>query len=158
MLTYAQNYLQLRQGGRTLAPVLAVYYLTTHCNLNCAYCEDFGARRNPEAVEIPDLEQVLQILGVIRTGMARLWLTGGEPLLVPHLPELLSRSRTELKFRAITLILNGTLLADRLDILPHLDRLVISLDSLETQTLDAINLTPLPKDEVLNAIERAALR
>ena len=46
MRTYLQNLARLSRGDFTLAPRLAVYYVTLQCNLNCAYCEDFGSQRN----------------------------------------------------------------------------------------------------------------
>src|SRR5512134_1935381 len=101
MFTYLRNLLRLKRGDFTLSPRLAVYYVTMQCNLNCTYCEDFGARRNHAVTPAPALEDAKKILAVIRTGIDRLWLTGGEPLMVPHLPELLAYARDELKFREI---------------------------------------------------------
>jgi len=156
MLTYSRNLLKLARGQRDLHPRLAMYYVTTHCNLNCAYCEDFGAQRNETAIAPPGLETAQQILRVIRSGIPCLWLTGGEPLLVPYLPELLELARRELKFREITLISNGTLLFQRPEIFPQLDRLVISLDSSDPMALAAVNL-PLPSAEaVIHSVKLAA--
>lgn len=155
MPAYARNLLKIARGQRDLHPRLAMYYVTTHCNLNCAYCEDFGARRNPTLGAAPGLDAAKKILRVIRNGVARLWLTGGEPLLVPYLPELLDYARGELKFREITLITNGTLLSQQLEILPRLDRLVISLDSSDPLALAAVNL-PLPYAEAVIAAARQA--
>ena len=156
MPPYLRNLRKRAQHERTLEPLVAVYYVTTQCNLNCAYCEDFGARRNPQAEPFPTIAQVRKILTVIRSGVSRLWLTGGEPLLAPHLPDLLRVARHELKFRSLSLISNGTLLSQRLDILEDLDQLVISLDSVDSGALDQINLTPLPVQEVQTGLERAA--
>lgn len=156
MFPYFQNLFKLARRERTLSPLVAVYYVTTQCNLNCAYCEDFGARRNPQAEPFPDLEVVQKILKVIRSGVPRLWLTGGEPFLAPHLPDLLRIANKDLRFREITLISNGTLLSQKLELLKYLDRLVISLDSIDPGALDRINLTPLPIKEVRVNIERAA--
>lgn len=156
MNPYFQNLYKRYRKERTLDPLVAVYYPTTHCNLNCAYCEDFGARRNSQAEPVPAMEDVRKILSVIRSGISRLWLTGGEPLLAPHLLDLLRYARQDLKFREITLISNGTLLEQRLEILLFLDRLVVSLDSVDSNSLDQINLTPLPVKDVLTGIERAA--
>jgi MoaA/NifB/PqqE/SkfB family radical SAM enzyme len=97
-----------------------------------------------------------KILGVIRSGVPRLWLTGGEPFLAPHLPDILQIAREELKFNEITLISNGTLLSQHLKPLKYLDRLVISLDSVNEGVLDQINLTPFPIQDILTSIERAA--
>ncbi|MGE5463299.1 MAG: radical SAM protein, partial [Syntrophothermus sp.] len=129
MRTYLQNLVRLTRGDSTLWPRLAVYYVTLQCNLNCAYCEDFGSRRNHLVTPNPRLEEAKHILKVIRSGVDRLWLTGGEPLMAPHLLDLLEYARGILKFREISLITNGTLLSQNENVLPLLDRLIVSLDS-----------------------------
>ena len=156
LFPYLKNLLKLLRRERTLNPLVAVYYITTQCNLNCAYCEDFGARRNLQAEPAPSLDAVGKILSVIRGGVARLWLTGGEPFLAPHLPEILRIARRDLRFREISMISNGTLLSQNLETLRYLDRLVVSLDSVDIGSLDQINLTPLPLVDVLSSIEGAA--
>ena len=110
MFTYIKNLINLTRGDLTLTPRVAVYYITMQCNLNCAYCEDFGSRRNHQVTLNPPLEDAKKILRVIRSGFSRLWITGGEPLMHPQILELLSYARHELKFREISLITNGTLL------------------------------------------------
>jgi pyruvate formate-lyase activating enzyme-like uncharacterized protein len=45
MFTYLRNLFKLARGDRHLHPRAVVFYVTGQCNLNCAYCEDFGARR-----------------------------------------------------------------------------------------------------------------
>src|SRR5512138_1855575 len=140
MLSYLYNLLRLRRGDFRLSPRLAVYYVTMQCNLNCTYCEDFGARRNPQVTPAPPLEEAKQILAVIRTGMDRLWLTGGEPLLHPRLLDLLAYARNDLRFSEISLITNGTLLSQNLNLLPFLDRLIVSLDSIDPQTLSKVSV------------------
>ena len=186
MFTYLQNLVQLKRGDFTLSPRLAVYYVTMQCNLNCAYCEDFGSRRNHLVTPNPPLEDAKQILRVIRSGVDRLWITGGEPLMVPHLPDLLDYARRELKFREISLITNGTLLKNivagsvsrdeatpslnsrllraeqrrpRNDMLSLLDRLILSLDSLDAQALNRVSVPDLYVETVIaNAREVASLQ
>ncbi len=159
MLTYLQNLVKLARGDRTLRPRLAVYYVTMQCNLNCAYCEDFGSRRNHQVTPNPSMEDAKQILRVIRTGLTRLWLTGGEPLMHPHLLDLLTYARNELDFREISLITNGTLLSQSLSLLPFLDRLTISLDSTDPQVLHSIGVTGDYAEAVIaNAREAASLQ
>ncbi|MBN1660211.1 MAG: radical SAM protein [Anaerolineae bacterium] len=128
---YATNLVRLLRGNRVLRPLVAVYYLTTRCNLNCAYCEDFGQRRNAEAAGPLPLDDALRILRVIRTGTDRLILTGGEPLLHPDAAELAHRARLDQRFRHITLQTNGLLLHEREAVLPAVDRLVVSLDTVD---------------------------
>lgn len=169
MLWYLHNLLQLRHGDFTLTPRLAVYYVTMQCNLNCAYCEDFGSRRNHLVTANPTLEDAKWILRVIRSGVDRLWITGGEPLMVPHLLDLLDYARRELKFREISLITNGTLLHNvvaragrvrpRNDILSLVDRLIISLDSLDPRALNMVSVPDAYIDTVItNARETARLQ
>jgi len=155
MSTYARNLLRLRLGQRTLDPRLAIYYVTTQSNLNCTYCEDFGARRNGEAV-IATLEDAKNILEVIRSGIPNLWLTGGEPLLSSHILDMVTYARQDLHFRELSLITNGTLLSGHLDLLPFLDRLIISLDSTDPSALASVSLSNGQAKAVIEAIEAAA--
>jgi MoaA/NifB/PqqE/SkfB family radical SAM enzyme len=68
--------------------------------------------------------------------------------MVPHLLDLLDYARKDLKFREISLITNGTLLSGRLSpslslrtsLLPLLDRLILSLDSLDAQVLNRVSV------------------
>ena len=155
MSAYPRNLLHLQRGQRTLDPRLAIYYVTTRCNLNCTYCEDFGARRNGDAVTAT-LEDAKKILRVIRSGIPNLWLTGGEPLLSPHILDLVTYARRDLNFRKLSLITNGTLLSAHLDLLPFLDRLVISLDSTDPSALASVSLPNGQAKAVIAAIEAAA--
>lgn len=177
MFAYLQNLLRLTRGDFTLAPRLAVYYVTMQCNLNCAYCEDFGARRNHQVTPTPSLEDAKRILRVIRSGVDRLWLTGGEPLLHPQIGELLAHARNELKFREISLITNGVLLFRKttteitedtekkplrtpldssFSVIKHVDRLIVSLDSLEPQTLNQVSVPDAYANTVIENVRRAA--
>ena len=150
-----RNLSRLLRRQRDLLPRQAIYYLTTRCNLNCTYCEDFGARRNNEATTA-SLEDAKKILAIIRSGVPDLWLTGGEPLLHPHIFELLTHACRDLKFRHISLITNGTLLSGHLDLLPFLDRLVISLDSTDPAALASVSLPDEQARSVIAAIEQVA--
>jgi len=61
MFNYLRNLFKLARNDRHLHPRVAIYYVTGQCNLNCAYCEDFGARRNDQNQSPLPLGQVLQI-------------------------------------------------------------------------------------------------
>lgn len=155
MLAYLRNLWRLQRNQRTFEPRMAIYYVTTLCNLNCVYCEDFGARRNGGAVTTT-LEDAKKILSVIRSGVPNLWLTGGEPLLAPHILDLVTYARRDLKFHKLSLITNGTLLSTYLDLLPFLDRLIISLDSTDPSALASVSLPNGQAKAVLSAIEVAS--
>jgi len=140
---YGINLLKLFRRDRVVRPLAVAYYVTGQCNLNCAYCEDFGQRRNEQAAPALPLEDALRVLARIRTGVDRLILTGGDPLLYPDIIPLVTRARRELKFRHITLQTNGLLLPQREALLPAVDRLVISLDSIDPALWSAIVNVPL---------------
>jgi MoaA/NifB/PqqE/SkfB family radical SAM enzyme len=159
MLTYLGNLLKITRGDFTLDPHIAVYYVTQQCNLNCAYCEDFGSRRNHLVTPAPSLEDAKRILKVIRTGVDRLWLTGGEPLMHPQLLDLLTYARRDLDFREISLITNGTLLSQNRQLLPFLNNLIISLDSVDPQALGMVSVPDAYAETVIaNVRETASLQ
>jgi MoaA/NifB/PqqE/SkfB family radical SAM enzyme len=156
---YVTNSLKLARQNRHLHPRVAIYYVTGQCNLNCAYCEDFGARRNPANEKPLAFEQAQQLLRVIRSGTDALFLTGGEPLTHPQIDELLAFARKELRFKEITLITNGLLLRDHEPILANIDRLIISLDSTNpTAWSQTIGMPPQSAETILANIQWAASR
>ena len=159
MFTYLENLLKITRGDFTLDPHIAVYYVTMQCNLNCAYCEDFGSRRNHLVTPAPPLEDARHILKVIRTGVNRLWLTGGEPLMHPQLLDLLTYARDELNFHEISLITNGTLLFQNRHLLQFLNNLIISLDSVDPQALNMVSVPDAYTETVIaNTHEAASLQ
>jgi MoaA/NifB/PqqE/SkfB family radical SAM enzyme len=136
-LNYASNLIRLLRDDRVLKPLVISYCVTTFCNLNCTYCEDFGARRNTSIAITPlPLPDAQRLLGIVRQATSSLIVTGGEPLLYPDLAVLLAHAKNDLKFRSLTVLSNATLLSGRPDVLRHLDRLVISLDALEPDVWD----------------------
>lgn len=135
---YWRNLINLLHGDRLLRPLVVAYYVTSRCNLNCAYCEDFGAGHNSQAAPPLSLDDALQVLRVIRSGVDSLVLTGGEPLLYAYIVPLVTHARREFKFRQLTLLTNGLLLPRHEALLPALDRLVISLDSTDPDVWSSI--------------------
>ena len=129
---YWSNLFKLLFRDRLLHPQAYVYYVTARCNLNCVYCEDFGARRNDRAPAELSLQDARDVLRVLRSGADRLVLTGGEPLLYPDIAPLVVYARRELGFE-VTVTTNGLLLPQYQELLPYIHRLVISLDTVDAQ-------------------------
>jgi MoaA/NifB/PqqE/SkfB family radical SAM enzyme len=155
---YAANWLKLARQDRHLRPNVAIYYVTGQCNLNCMYCEDFGARRNASNENPLPIEQAKHILSVIRTGTDALFLTGGEPLTHPQIGELVAFAKSELRFRELTLITNGLLANSHTDLFPMLDRLIISLDSTEPEAWSKmIGMPASSAESILRNIESIAV-
>lgn len=160
MFNYFLNMINLTRGQHVLRPLVAVFHLTGRCNLNCSYCEDYGARRpNDELAELDvlTLSEAGQVLTVLRQATPNLILTGGEPLLYPHIDDLAAQIKTEYRFRQLTLLTNGLLLSKHLNMLPYLDRLVISLDSLDTARWgQTIGLDSRAAQTIINTISEVA--
>lgn len=154
---YGINLANLACRERLLRPLAVTYYITTQCNLNCTYCEDFGARRNAQNIPPLALEDALRVLRVIRTATDQVILTGGEPLLHPQIDELVDRTRREIGFRGITLLTNASLLHHHEAILPNLTRLVVSLDSTDREEWTSIiHVADETTDRILENICRYA--
>lgn len=135
MCNYLLNLARLARGQRLLQPLVALFHLTGRCNLNCAYCEDYGARRqNDELAGLGVLSpaDANRVLALLRQATPNLILTGGEPLLYPDIDALVMQAKRTHRFVHLTLLTNGLLLSRHQAILTYLDRLVISLDSLDT--------------------------
>ena len=156
---YAINLARMAVAATPLRPLVVSYCVTTYCNLNCVYCEDFGARRNAEQPAPLPLDDAKRLLTVIRQGTSHLILTGGEPLLYPDLPALLAHARRDLRFRHLTLLTNAALLRDRLDVLPLIDRLMVSVDATSPVLWDqTIRAEPGTAQTILDNVALAAQR
>jgi MoaA/NifB/PqqE/SkfB family radical SAM enzyme len=126
---YAINLTRMAVASTPMRPLVVSYCVTTYCNLNCVYCEDFGARRNATQSAPLSLDDAKRLLAVIRQATSSLIVTGGEPLLYPDLAALLAYARRDLRFRHLTLLTNAVLLREHQDVLPLIDRLMVSVDA-----------------------------
>jgi MoaA/NifB/PqqE/SkfB family radical SAM enzyme len=139
---YLKNLVRLWRGASWLHPRVVTYTVTTACNLNCTYCEDFGARRSASLEAALPLADALRLLAIVRRSVDSLTVTGGEPLLYPDIVELITRAKSSLGFRQITLLTNSLLLREFEALLPAVDRLVISLDSTDTAVWSSVIRAP----------------
>jgi len=155
---YLTNLFRLLAGNRMLRPLVVSYCVTASCNLNCCYCEDYGARRNATNGMAPlSLADAKRLLGIVRKRTDSLIFTGGEPLLYPDLEALVAFARRDLRFNSLTLLSNGTLLPEHMDVLRHLHRLVISLDAVDPQVWDqTIRGAPGTAQAIINTIASTA--
>jgi GTP 3',8-cyclase len=137
--------------------------VTDRCNFRCPYCmpkEVFGAGypflRDPQLMST---DEIVRIAGAfVQLGVEKIRLTGGEPLLRADLPELVRRLKTELGVRDVALTTNGWLLERFAPALKEagLDRLNVSVDSLDAATAGRMNGQKLAPERVLRAIDAAA--
>ena len=112
--------------------------ITQRCNLHCAYCHREGeVKRANRSAEKMTVEEIVRIAKVaISLGIARIKLTGGEPLMRKDLPDIVSGITGIAGLKDLSLTTNGLLMgtmAKELH-LRGLKRVNISLPSLNPQT------------------------
>ncbi len=132
--THRTNRRRVARGDFKLRPLVGSYYVTHRCNLKCQYCTEHYPIR--DTVDL-DTEGAFAVLARMRREMAAIYFTGGEPLVRPDIVDIV-REAHRLKFFPIYLGTNGLLLPLRDKALDYVDRLVISLDSMNAEAWDAV--------------------
>jgi GTP 3',8-cyclase len=135
--------------------------VTDRCNFRCVYCmprEVFDAhyRFLPHSA-ILSFEEIARLARIfVGLGVEKIRLTGGEPLVRRDLHRLVAMLK-ELDVE-LTLTTNGSLLARNAPALAQagLDRVTVSLDSLDEATFRAMNDVDFPVAKVLESIDAAA--
>lgn len=135
--------------------------VTDRCNFRCVYCMprevfDSNYRFLPHEA-ILSFEEIARLARVfVGLGVRKLRLTGGEPLVRRDLPALIAMlARLDAE---VTLTTNGSLLAKHAAALAKagLDRVTVSLDSLDDATFKAMNDADFPVARVLDGIAAAS--
>jgi len=115
--------------------------------------------RDPQLMTLEELVRITRTF--LRLGVEKIRLTGGEPLLRADLVELIRILKHELNVRDVALTTNGWLLEQRAAALRDagLDRVNVSVDSLNPETAGRMNGLGFKIERVLRGIEAAtALR
>ncbi|MGE2833627.1 GTP 3',8-cyclase MoaA [Mycobacterium sp. SMC-4] len=116
--------------------------LTDLCNLRCTYCmpaEGLDWLPADQKLHPDELIRLLTV-AVTRLGITSVRFTGGEPLVVPHLEDLVAATAALRPRPEITLTTNGVGLARRAAALKRagLDRINVSLDTVDRERFAAI--------------------
>ncbi len=137
--------------------------VTDRCNFRCPYCmpkEIFGPGhaflRDPQLMTLGELTRIVKAFRAL--GVEKVRLTGGEPLLRADVPDLIRTLKNELGVRDVALTTNGWLL-EKLAPALHaagLDRLNVSVDSLDDTTAGKLNGLGFKVERVLRGIDAAA--
>ena len=135
--------------------------ITDRCNFRCVYCmpkEAFGRDHafldRKELLSFEEIERVVRVFAQL--GVRTVRITGGEPLVrrnVEHLVELLAA----IPGLELALTTNGALLPQKAEALARagLDRITVSLDSVDDATFKALNDVDFPVGRVLEGIDAA---
>jgi cyclic pyranopterin phosphate synthase len=141
--------------------------ITDRCNFRCVYCmpkEVFGRDYAfLERRELLTFEELARVVGIFAgLGVRTVRITGGEPLVrrnVEHLVELLAAIDTTHGDKVeLALTTNGSALAQKAEALAAagLNRVTVSLDSLDDAAFRAMNDVDFPVQRVLEGIDAAA--
>jgi cyclic pyranopterin phosphate synthase len=135
--------------------------VTDRCNFRCVYCmprEVFGRgyrfMDRKELLSFEEIERLAQAF--VAHGVEKIRITGGEPLLRRDLEVLIERL-AGLGGLDVALTTNGALLPQKAESLvaAGLQRVTVSLDSLDDETFRAMNDVGFPVSRVLDGIEAA---
>ena len=116
--------------------------LTDLCNLRCTYCMPAEGLDWLPSEDKLGADELIRLLGVAvtRLGITSVRFTGGEPLVVPHLEDVVAATAALRPRPEITLTTNGVGLAKRAAGLKRagLDRINVSLDTVDPARFAAI--------------------
>ena len=137
--------------------------VTDRCNFRCPYCmpkEVFGPGypflHDPQLMTLAELTRIVRAFRAL--GVEKVRITGGEPLLRGDVPELIRVLKQELGVPDVALTTNGWLLEKMAPALraAGLDRLNVSVDSIDDTTAGKLNGLGFTVTRVLRGIDAAA--
>lgn len=136
--------------------------VTDRCNFRCTYCmprEIFGpGYQFLNRTELLSYEEITRLARIfIEHGVEKLRLTGGEPLVRRDLHSLVAQLRDLPGLKDLTLTTNGSLLRAQAGKLKDagLQRITVSLDSLDDDVFQSMNDMGVPVSVVLDGIKAA---
>ncbi len=136
--------------------------VTDRCNFRCPYCmprevfgPEFAFLPRSETLTYEEIERLAR--SFVQLGVEKIRLTGGEPLVRPNLHVLVARLAAIQGVRDLALTTNGAVLARFARPLREagLDRVTVSLDSLDDEVFSAMNGVGFPVGAVLAGIQAA---
>ncbi|HEV7429403.1 MAG TPA: GTP 3',8-cyclase MoaA [Thermoanaerobaculia bacterium] len=138
--------------------------VTDRCNFRCTYCmpkevfgRDFAFLDRAELLTFEEIVRLAQLFA--NEGIQKIRLTGGEPLLRRDLERLVAMLAATRGVQDIALTTNGSLLTREKAIALReagLNRITVSLDSLDDAVFRRMNDVDFPVTRVLDAIDAAS--
>jgi cyclic pyranopterin phosphate synthase len=136
--------------------------VTDRCNFRCTYCmpkevfgRDFHFVPHAQLLSFEEIARLAKIF--IGRGVEKIRITGGEPLLRRDIEELIAMLARLEGLKDLTLTTNGSLLAHKAADLKAagLERVSVSLDSLDDTVFRTMNDVDFPVARVLEGIDAA---
>lgn len=136
--------------------------VTDKCNLRCTYCmpadhyhENYEFLRREDLLTFEEITRIARVF--VDSGVSKLRITGGEPLLRKDLPDLVAMLREIPGVDDLALTTNGILLPQLAAPLKAagLDRVTVSLDSLDDAVFQQMNGRGVRVADVLDGIRAA---
>jgi cyclic pyranopterin phosphate synthase len=136
--------------------------VTDRCNFRCTYCmpktvfgRDYAFLPRAELLTFEEIERLARVF--VASGVEKIRLTGGEPLLRRDVERLVGML-APIPDLDLTLTTNGSLLPQKAGPLRRagLTRVTVSLDSLDDSVFAAMNDVAFPVARVLEGIDAAA--
>ncbi len=137
--------------------------VTDRCNFRCTYCmpkeifgRDFAFLPPGQLLSFEEITRLAQI--AVRLGVEKIRLTGGEPLIRRDIEKLVAQLSAIDGLRDLTLTTNGAMLVRKAALLKDagLNRVTVSLDSLDDAVFQSMNDAQFPVGRVLDGIAAAS--
>ncbi|MDN4525298.1 GTP 3',8-cyclase MoaA [Fictibacillus fluitans] len=136
--------------------------VTDQCNFRCTYCmpKEIFDKDYPflEKTELLSFDEIIKVAErFVASGVTKLRITGGEPLMRKNLPELIGELNQLKGLEDIALTTNGVLLPRVAHDLKKagMDRVTVSLDSLDSELFGRINGRGIGVEPVLEGMRAA---
>ena len=136
--------------------------VTDRCNMRCRYCmprEHFDNNHTylPKS-DILSFEEIVHVVeSLLPSGLRKVRLTGGEPLIRKDLHKLIQQLRALSPELDIALTTNAHLLSNSIELLKQagISRITVSLDAVDTDVYQAMGDTTSTPDTVLVSIDKS---
>ena len=136
--------------------------VTDRCNFRCTYCmpkevygESFKFLPKDELLDFDEIYRIADTFA--KLGVNKIRLTGGEPLVRRNIEELIAKLSKIKGIDDIAMTTNAYLLEPKLDSLidAGLNRLTVSLDSIDNETFKKMSGQNVEVSKVISAIDQA---
>ncbi len=148
-----------KQGREDLRPFMLLWTTLRTCNFTCTYCDDHRGNKYPELPNkgVLNTEDGIELMRIMRTRASAVYFAGGEPTVRKDLPTM-ARAARDMNYHPIIVNTNGSILHKLLEKdawrtwLADMDQIIVSLDSLDLDSLKSMWVYKKPHDVIRNLL------